>query len=311
MRSNFLKGSIAAVLTALLIGSPQLAFAQVILADSALAPANRIGVGQVLSAVSTDVGIYVRYVGTDTGTATVAVAAGGDITFIENGAASTSFECPVSGALGGIIDVSDTACDTVGEVVDTINGKCAGCVKSKWVAAPHAMLRSESSDNTLITLSAANAKVPYGLGLLKDTSVALNMAVVLNERYDDEGTSIGIQNYLAGPEQKRLPVNPFKNTSTAFLFGSGLMTTTDNVANTLDVYCVIPKNSDSGNDSETVRTLYAEASGATTVVGTVNEVNNGIGAVCRGGKLLFRIDGNTTLTVPTLVASGYTFPNRP
>lgn len=82
-----------------------------------------------------DVALIIRYVGSNTSGGTVTVAATtGDITFatgaVGSSAADDTLECPVSGALGGIIDVSNSACDTIGEVVDIINGS------PNWRAVP-------------------------------------------------------------------------------------------------------------------------------------------------------------------------------
>src|SRR5512147_2393037 len=101
-----------------------LAFAAFALAGSVSAQSvflqGGLGVSDAISAVSTDIGLYVKYVGaSQTGTATVAVdAATGDIAFVVNGAADTTIGCPTA---TGTIDVSNAACDTMGEVLDVIN----------------------------------------------------------------------------------------------------------------------------------------------------------------------------------------------
>src|SRR5512143_2064090 len=64
----------------------------------------------VTVAADADPLLYIKYVGTgDSAQVTVAATA---LTFTLNGAAYTGFECPVSGALGGIIDTSNAACNT-------------------------------------------------------------------------------------------------------------------------------------------------------------------------------------------------------
>ncbi len=276
-------------------------------------PFNAKHAGDVLTAVSTDVGIYVKYVGTNAAAATVAVdAATGDLTFLDSGAATDDFECPVSGALGGVIDVSNAACNTVGEVLDIINAS------DDWVAVAAGMLRTDSSDNTLITLAATTAKTPEGLGLLKDTAVALNMTAVVLPG-SNGGRLIGIQNWLpnfisggsVGSARAKLAEKPFADTSTTLLYGSALMTTTDNAANLINVYCVREVYTNGGTgSSSTTQTLYSELAGLTTVIGKFDELVNAGGVTCDGGKLLFRVNGNTTLTVPTVVATGFIRPTK-
>ncbi len=74
----------------------------------------------------TDVMAIVKYVGVEgTGhtaaTTTMQVAANA-ITFLLDGAAVTTFECPITAApLDGIIDLTDGDCDTYGELEDIIN----------------------------------------------------------------------------------------------------------------------------------------------------------------------------------------------
>src|SRR5688572_9745719 len=84
-------------------------------------------------AADTEPLIAIKYVGTAVVTTSVAVEADGNLTFVEGGAAHDGFECPVSAPLGGVIDVSDTACDTWGEVVDIINNDADGVFKAVLV----------------------------------------------------------------------------------------------------------------------------------------------------------------------------------
>src|SRR5687767_6845145 len=86
-------------------------------------PSTVEAVAGILSADDTDTAMLIKFVGPSTGSTTtmnsgkveVAVTTS-DITFTSGAAGSeaadTSLECPVSGALGGIIDVSNAACNT-------------------------------------------------------------------------------------------------------------------------------------------------------------------------------------------------------
>jgi len=131
--------------------------------------------GIAVSAISTDVAMIVQYFG-DEASATVAVAAGGDVTFQVDAAADDGFECPVSGDLGGIMDVSDGECDTFGEFVDLINAD----VNGDWKAVLVGALRTDSTDNTLITLSTADASA--GEELLFDGTVTDQVNIVLSTK---------------------------------------------------------------------------------------------------------------------------------
>lgn len=123
------------------------------------------------------IGILIKFVGTAQ-SGTVAVAAGGDITLkvgdSSSEAADTTTECPVSGALGGVIDVSDAACNTLGEVVDSINSS------ANWRAVIIDGLRSDSSDDTLTTRSETVATAVDGLPLYKDGAVDFLATACIN-----------------------------------------------------------------------------------------------------------------------------------
>ena len=248
-----------------------------------------------IGAVSTDVSMLVRYTGTSA-SGTVAVdAATGDLTFLSGAsgseAADTSFECPVSGALGGIIDVSNAACNTFGEVVDTINGLCTGCIRNNWTAVLVGAMRSESTDNTNITLSATTANAPEGLGLLFDGVVTFRTSIALTQ-YQNLTSYVSDNRY-------RLVENPFAGqqavlhqvTATS-TYGSG---TSDHV-----VYCVALVNSRT-NPTETV-TSYRRPAGATTVASTLDFP---YGLSCpTGQKMIVRTDNSAAMSASTLYAAG-------
>jgi len=303
----------AVVMAALLVTLPLAGLAQSVNVPGLLvAPFKAKYVSDNITAVSTDVGIYVKYVGSEAGAATVEVAAAtGDLTFIANGVADDSFECPVSGALGGIIDVSDTACDTLGEVVDVINSS----TDRSWIAVISAGLRADSSNNTLDTLAATTAKGPSGVGLLKDTVVALNITNVL---LPGGGRLVagnqaqlpgGIENWQSNP-QKVTP-HPFADRDTVMLYASANDTYTG-AAGPYIVHCVYEHYKAGGvGSSELVITLYQEAMAATTVTGKIDEFQTAGGLSCTGGKMLVRTSAATTLTAPTHVVTGYVKARNP
>lgn len=281
----------------------------------------------VITAVSTDVGIYVKYVGTAAGAATVAVAAGGDVSFVANGAADTTINSAgtVCGATPGTLDLSTppAGCDTFGEVVALINQS------PNWVAALGSVLATDSTNDTLITLVAADAKNPEGLGLLKDTTKTLNVTLQLFPG-SNGGRVAGIQNFLPASGsgtgsslgdtggfgfsvgQQNRSGNPFRGRHARLLYASENVTSTGAVGNFI-VYCRVPSyvrrpvssTANASTYSEVLTTLYLEAGAATTVTGKIDEFVNAGGLGCDNGDLLVRISATTDLTAPTVLATGY------
>ena len=248
-----------------------------------------------LGAVSTEVPIIVRYIGNTIGagvSGTVAVAAGGDIT-LKSGAygseaADTTLECPVSGALGGVIDVSDTACDTLGEVVDIINAS------TSWRAVIKDGLRADSSDNTLITLSEAKANAAAGLGLLHDGTVSFKSTIALT-------TNQAMTDYLSGSKGTTINPNPFARQRAVFLLGNATTTLASGTSSFQVLSCL--ENYATTGGSETCTTLYTTAAGATTVNAIFSYLPYGITAR-KGEKLLVRINNSAAMSAAVFYAYG-------
>lgn len=222
----------------------------------------KVPAGNVLGADDTDVAILVKHLGSSAEAAgEVAVAAGGDITFTASTVAVDDFECPISGALGGVIDVSDAACDTIGEVVDIINGNCTGCVKGNWVAVILDGQRGDSSNNSLLTISATGADAKGGLELKWDTDTVgftSSIAIVPVE-------ARSIEFYLGGLGSSRtLKSNPFANTQAQLLQANA----TSTYGSGTSIYYVrsiaVANAANNGLNTETAHPIYAEVGGATT-----------------------------------------------
>lgn len=256
--------------------------------------ANAEIVGGALTAVSTEVPIVVRYIGNTVGggvSGKVAVdASTGDITFTSGAygseAADTTLECPVSGALGGVIDVSNSACDTLGEVVDIINAS------TNWRAVILDGLRSDSSDNTLITLSATNANAIAGLGLLHDSTVSFKstIAMVTGRNISDYMTPSGVLN-----------PNPFARQRAVFLLGNET-TTFGSGTSTYQIFSCLESYATTGG-SETCTTLYAAPAGDTTVNAAFNYLPYGITAK-KGEKLIARVLNSAAMSAAVHYAYG-------
>lgn len=223
MKRIFVAALTAALTLPLSLAVQEPAPAAADLADLLVAPQ---GVGNHIGAVSTDVGLLIKYVGTSPAGGVVTVAAAtGDITLetgvVGGATADLTTECPVSGALGGIIDVSDAACNTFGEVVDAINSS------PNWRAVLVDALRSDASTSAngiLITRAATSASDAEGVPLFKDTTEALNTTVALIP--SEFRTDIRLWMNNGSANAKSLNENPFNDQQTVFQFAQETFTGT-------------------------------------------------------------------------------------
>jgi hypothetical protein len=250
-----------------------------------------------IGTISTDTGILVRYTGTSASGKVAVDAASGDLTFTSGASGSevadTSFECPVSGALGGVIDVSDTACDTVTEVINTINGTCSTCIKNNWTAVPLGMLGADSTNNTLVTIAATAANDPAGLALAVDGAVSFDTSIALTQ-YQDLTSYVSDNRY-------RLISNPFAGQQ-AILFNLAGTSTYGSGTSSLVVYCVKGSFDSTTRTYSETTTNYTRPAGATTVE-KVLDLPYGIGCPT-GQKMVVRTDNSLAMTASTLYAAG-------
>lgn len=205
-----------------------------------------------LGADDTSPAIVIRYVGDNSTGGTLTVESDGNLTFkqgpVGSSAADDTLECPVSGGLGGIIDVSDSACDTFGEVLDVINAS------TDWRAALVGAIRSDSSNDTLNALSEAQANSLNGVQAFFDTNVAFKSAVVVGD------PSFGYASkYLQG--RSTLKSNPHQGES-PILFLTNATSTYGSGTSNFNIVCVTVTAASSGSE---VVTTYATPAGATTV----------------------------------------------
>lgn len=267
-------------------------------------------VGNTVTAVTTDVALYVKYTGSTAQAATVAVAAAdSDFTF-QVAAANDATVNVQSGGLGpcgaavGVLDTADTDCDTLGELVDHINAS------ANWSAAIVAGLRSDATANTLFTQAATDAKNPQGVAILWETPQALAINVALLPRSLTDGSDIGIQNFLGrdnrGLSSGRLATRPFSDRDSTLLYYSEKVTSSGAVGNII-VYCSFDNYVEDVQRASVTNdvVLYLEAGAATTVTGKVDEFTTAGGLVCGGGRLWARISATTDLTAPTVVITGF------
>lgn len=258
-----------------------------------------------------ETGMVCRYIGTAGGGA-IAVAAGGDISFTDGAvgalAASTAFECPVSLPNGGVITVANAACDTMGEVVDIVNAS------TTWRCLLGASLRSDSSNDTLVTISATSAVAPTGLKLKVDSSVALISTLVIAplnwDDYDKLSPGLNSTSFVTKPWAQRQSVLTSAYGLSTYGSGTSLLT----------VLAVDRTQAAAG--SETVTTLWpSTVGGATTVAkvfGSCDTEATGCatawgqqGLICPPGQqCMIRLTNSVALSVNTLAINGLSMPNN-
>lgn len=261
-----------------------------------------------VTAVSTHSPIIVRYVGPSSAGGTVTVAAGGDITFsvgaVGASAVDDSLECPVSGALGGIFDLSTpaAACDTLGEIVDLINKS------PNWRAVLRDGMRGDPTDNVFATLSETAANTPNGLALLGDSGVTFDVAAEITPERTIARSLDGPYAYIQQNPSVSSRVALFKIAATS-TYGSGTSTIEVFSCKTLypSSWGAVTAGSVSGyaaknNGSETCTTLDSVA-GAATTVEKVLTYDYALESK-KGERLIVRLNNSAAMTAATLYAYG-------
>lgn len=260
----------------------------------------------VTTAVDTTPVLIIGYNGT-TADPSVAVEADGNLTFLVGDAAYDGFECPVSGDLGGVIDVSDAACNTLGEVVDIINADQSD--NSGFYAYIAAGLRSDSSNDTFLAdADDTDVSRPQGEVIYQDTSAALTDQTLMKSQwltaaeylYDVLGGKQSIN-----PENRRLISNPFAGQDTVLLYADSTVTNAGNIGD-FTAYCVVEDYQSSGG-SETATVMYSETGAASTALGQINEFLNAGGLRCRDGKVFIRTASDAASSAIDQQAYGFRF----
>lgn len=249
-----MKRTILTLLAALLVAS--VAFAQ-----PTPPPSPVVNVSQFVIADDQGVAVLVKYYpGVSTNTsATMQVANGGAITFQVAAAAYTGFECPVAGALGGIIDTTNAACNTLGEVVDSINGTAETFASGFFRAVIVDGLRTDDSSTGILTAGATQVTTAEGLPIYWDTSANFALGETRALLPGDCRTNIACFVTPAG----KLLSNPYFGQQTMVNWVEGYSTYGAGTSN-LYMYTVKPINKAVG--VETVNTIWGpEAMGASTV----------------------------------------------
>lgn len=231
------------------------------------------------------------------GTTTVATAAT-DLRFVVNGAVYAGFEAPVSGALGGIIDMTDASANTLGEVVDVINSTSTTFASGYFRAAIVNGLRSDVVSTLAFVADAADTDVTSDAGevIYWDSSIL-----------DDEELLFSAANFTAGlPNQYARQAFNSKNINTKGAFDgvtSVVQYAEEKITNagtvgTFTIYavteyygsgkgCVATATCGPNSGSyEIARVLYASAGGATTVAANTPA---GLFLLAEGEKVFYRL----------------------
>jgi hypothetical protein len=267
-------------------------------------------VAQNISAVNTDVAMIVRYVGSNK-FAKLAVETDGNLTFtqddVDGTTASTELECPVSGALGGVIDVSDNACDTFGEVVNVINASTG------WRAVLVGALATDTTDGAsngggLKDVAASqNVQRVEGMPLYAETTSNLKVISVALTQFLSAADYLGGGTGVNAGTPFKNPFNGFRTALTYLYF----LATDSGTSIRLTVYSVKGNFSPARKYTETVTTLYDEPGISSTKTLALGGVLGSWGLFGRQDeKIVVRIKGTTTLTSPTIVATGVEYEYR-
>lgn len=255
-------------------------------------------VNQYVSSDDGSVAMLVRFFPgvSSSDSATMEVAQGGAVTFLVEAAAYTGFECPVSGALGGIIDTTDNDCDTLGEIADTINGTAASFSTGFFRAVIIDGLRTDSADDFL-TAGATQVTRTDGLPIYFDTSA--NFAVGEGRALLPGDCRTDISCFVSNAGS--LIENPFAGTQTVVNWVQGFSTYGSGTS-AFNIYSVKPSNKASG--SESVTTLWNEAAGATTAVKQLTQFQYVPLLGKPHEKVIVRITNSAAQSAVTLLVSG-------
>jgi hypothetical protein len=263
-----------------------------------VSPFQYVPVATVDTTAATEPLFYIKYFG-PSGTSTTTVASTATtLTFVVNGAAYTGFECPVAGALGGVIDTSNAACDTAGEVVDIINATSPTFATGYFRAVIGAGTRASTSNNTMVT-DAADSEVTTPKG-----------EVIYWLQATEDDNYIGLWDYNKGflnwSNGQRLPKNAWADSDTVLLYASEKITNAGTITD-FEVHCTVENYLDGQSlSSEVDNIIYLEPAGATTAIGKIDEFLNAGGLACRGGKMWLRVlASGADTSAQQLLVTGY------
>jgi hypothetical protein len=269
-----------------------------------------------LVAADSDVALVIKYFpgpgqGSGAITPTVAVEADGNLTFTVAAVAYAGFECPFSGALGGVLDVSDAECNTAGEVVQIINSTPISFATGYFRAALVGALASDVLSTQAWLPDAADTDVgrpDLGEVIYWDSSALDDNTATF---FDD---SLGASAFIG---TRNVAKNPFADTDALIAW---VRATSTNAGTVGDVTVSAVKSNygsgggcnsgtDCGSYSEVVRTVVVEAHATTEDDNLSAEFPDGF--FVKGEKVIVRIDATGADTsVIGIQITGYTWPSE-
>lgn len=230
----------------------------------------------------------VQYVGAQaSGTVTVTVTTG-DVTFQHGVLASEVVDTTInSDDDPGVIDVSDAAANTMGGVVDLINGS------ANWRAILHGCRRADASAGLLFTRSETQAKVAAGIELAADETVGewkIGRSIT-NRKFNVITGSDGLGDLTDVNYQNSLDFWRFENT-----FGSG--------TSAIYIYDML----DLSEDATTEKLIATLAAGATTVAQEYKfTVDQGRAIqVPIGHRIFVQVVNSAAMAITELIIHGHT-----
>jgi len=277
------------------------------LAFASLTQAQAVFLGEPVDAAAgsivaddTSPAVLIRYIGPGQN-GKVAVAAG-TITLTSGVAAAevadTTIECPLAAPFAGVLDLTNAACDTVGELADVVNSTAG----SKWRIVPIASLRVDVVNARLLANAGASANSP-GLKIFWDTSTAFDTSLVAGAGKD------GLYTDFFTPEGRAKPT-PYFGQQVQVLGAQATSTFASGTSN-LQVFSVkLEFNTLSNKYTEVVTKLYEVAGGATTAQKDFT-FNSGTGLFSyRDEKVIVRLDNSAAQSVVTLLFNGLLYRRR-
>jgi len=261
-------------------------------------------IGPATGAVTADdttVALYVKYVGSTAGKPTVEVDSSTtrDITFKIAGSVDTTVGCPTIGT--GIIDTSNAACDTFGEIINKVMGQ-----SPNWLLIPGALLATESSNATLKALSATDTNIRTdGVALYFDNQ-NVNVSADLVSVVVGPPGGADASFWTLGHSGPGVNANPFSDMYT-FLSGFSEKKTSGGTIGATIVYAVksVFKGvlGSTATYTETSRVAWQETGGATTV--QLKEDFSQFPLVAAPGEhFILRVSSSTSISAEAVVAAG-------
>lgn len=287
MRNSTLRSVVAVAVAALFAVTP-------VFAELPFTGYRAVGpIAGVSTAADSDPVFFVKYIGSTAGKPTVEVSSGGDITLKIAGSVDATVGCPTH--VTGIIDVSDTSCDTFIEVANAIN------MSDNWRAVLVNALGTDNANDSLATLSATDTNIrTTGVPLYYDTNYVSvldpNSEVTVLVRPPGADGGFFFQGL-------NLNSNPFGG-FTSFLSGVSEKKTSTGTIQATVIYGVTRVYSGVSRAlSETIRTVWSQTGAATATQGTLDFSNFPL-VSSPGEAFIVRIGSSTTISAQNLNAVG-------